>query len=536
MSGNRMPEFKNKGLDNAEVRGRRRETNVELRKNKRGDQMAKRRQMVETEIDVNSTQFTPITSERPSNVTLAQLPDIIHHLRSTDIEVVTEATQHCRVLLSKERNSPIQEVIDAGLVPVFVQFLMAYPHSKLQFEAAWTLTNIASGASHQTQCVVNHGAVPYLVKLLSHEDSDVVEQSVWALGNIAGDSSTYRDGVLQSGILPPLISLLSNPCSKITMRRNATWTMSNLCRGKDPQPDFEQVRPCVAVMAQLVQCADEEVMTDAAWALSYLTDGENEKIEAVVNSGVVDRLIQLLHHKSPSVVTPALRAIGNIATGTDAQTQCVLDAPGSLSAFAHLMTSNKEAIRKETCWTISNVTAGTTQQIQAVIDANLIPPLINAMEHGGYRTRKEAAWAISNLAAGGTKEHMMYLVNQGVISPLCKLLEFTDARLIKLVLDATLNILKNGIQNDGSNPFADYYEECSGMERIENLQHHEDNKVYEKAHEIIDNYFADEEEDDESNQGGGGFGQTTFANVNALSFGTAPAALPVAAAGGGFNF
>jgi hypothetical protein len=64
-------------------------------------------------------------------------------------------------------------------------------------------------------------------------------QAVWALGNVAGDSAKHRDLVLGCGGLLPLSQLL-NEQAKLSMLRNATWTLSNFCRGK-PQPNFEQV-------------------------------------------------------------------------------------------------------------------------------------------------------------------------------------------------------------------------------------------------------------------------------------------------------
>lgn len=484
----RLKEYKYMGKDPEECRRRRQESSVQLRKTKKEDTVLKKRNI---RLEGDEQIETIGDQDQESSQRQFSINEILICSQSDDPATKLNAVQSARKLLSSDKNPPIDQFIEANMLPILVQCLSQDEQPSLQFEAAWALTNIASGSSSQTQAVVLAGAVEHFLRLLDSPHQNVCEQAVWALGNIIGDGPQCRDLVIGLGVVEPLLKFIS-PEIPMSFLRNVTWVIVNLCRSKEPPPPLETIQKLLPALAFLIQNMDTNILVDTVWAISYLTDAGNSIIQMVIDAGFVPYLVPLLGHSEVKVVTAALRAVGNIVTGTDQQTQEVIDKD-ALKYFHALLNHPKPKINKEAVWFLSNITAGTQGQVQAVIDSGLMPQVIHLLSRGDLPTKREAAWCVNNLSLSGNKEQVAYVLQQGVVGPLCQALGIDDPQVLVVVMDALSNILKlaAGADDDLLSVTAQI-EECGGLDKIEELQSHRNEEIYKLAFDLIDKYFTED--------------------------------------------
>lgn len=398
-----------------------------------------------------------------------------------------------RKILSNENGPPIQPIIDANMVPRLIQFMLNDDELHLQLEAAWALTNVASGTTAQTQSIIDKGGIPCFIRLLQSKRAEVAEQAIWALGNIAGDSAVFRDLILKYQGLQPLLAIIQTATDK-TIIKHGVWAVSNLCRGK-PLPTLELVEAAIPVLSVVLQKDNEpEVLTDAAWAISYLARNE-PKIKEIVETGIIPSLVQHLSHSHLPLVIPCLRTIGNIVTGNEVQTDLVLQMPGFLERIFLLANHKKKAVRREACWTISNITAGTSAQIDMIMGTQEHVNLLMEIAMKDIpEVQREAAWVLSNATKNSNPMQIARIIEAGVMDCFIQLLNCQDSKTVEVVLEGIHNMLNWGAyaaaqSNSPENEFLVLFEQKEGVGKIEELQTHPNNEIYMRALKILEAHF-----------------------------------------------
>lgn len=94
------------------------------------------------------------------------------------------------------------------------------------------------------------------------------------------------------------------------------------------------------------------------------------------------------------------------------------------------------------------------------------------------------------MTSGGSIQHLTQLVGAGVLPPFCNLLEAKDWNVIIVILDGLTNILHAAEKIGQAERLAIMIEEVGGLDKIEALQHHQNEQVYQKSMAIIDTFFS----------------------------------------------
>jgi hypothetical protein len=147
---------------------------------------------------------------------------------------------------------------------------------------------------------------------------------------------------------------------------------------------------------------------------------------------------------------------------------------------------DRKAIRREACWALSNIAAGSSQQVQALFDATppVFPKVLEIVRTDTMDVRREALWVVVNGLESCSWESILYLVDTlQVLRVLCKLLSISDAAVLSVVLQCIRLLLKRAAEKD---QVARFIAKQADMNAIENLQSHRSPQVRQVALSLLE--------------------------------------------------
>ncbi|KAG9044596.1 Importin alpha subunit (Karyopherin alpha subunit) (Serine-rich RNA polymerase I suppressor protein) [Tulasnella sp. UAMH 9824] len=376
------------------------------------------------------------------------IPDIVSGIHSMDREVRLAATVKVRRLLQKlPPEEAAEPVINSGLLETVVG-LLSSDDLEFRAEAAWILTNVASGTSEQAGAVVEAGAIPKLVALFPCDSTDAMDNALWALGNIAGDSERLRDLAVQEGGVKPVLDILDAP-EKYTPKLldTASWALTCfLTPRRDADLGYGVTRHMIPVLIKLINnTTDEnsEPLVHAVQALNYISSNETAA-EAVLATGIAPRLIEFCTAKNYGLQFHALRCIGQFTAGTEASTEAAIQA-GLPAVLRTCIPSAHVDIRTSACWVASNIAAGSLSQAQSLFDNDLIPLILHVIsnQEEEIKPRHEASWILSTLVGKGKEGNdiLVRLVQANCMEAFVSGLSSPDHRTLLMLIEGIENVV-----------------------------------------------------------------------------------------------
>ncbi|KAI9011724.1 armadillo-type protein [Hyaloraphidium curvatum] len=425
-------------------------------------------------------------------------------VRDDHLRAVVLLRKFCCISEPEGEWNNVRAVVNLQAMPRLIE-LLGGKDAHVIYETSWLMTNICAGPSSYTVAVMKAGAVPVLVDLLKSPAWRVRWQAIWNLGNILGDSSSVKatafshapdmiDRMVRATDLTHVIDPDAEEyeLANTSVLRVCVWAIGNSARWDNKESDVERLSVALPLLLRLLHSTDDpQLLTEVLRTLKYVLhepryDCVAEHIDEKL-TGRLSELLKYLPHGEDSLTILVLRVLTNLSSGSDDQTQLVLEEQNVLDLLPEMMSHRNASIRLHSSMLLSNFCAGTSDQVQHVFDAGLLTPMVAGAQEleDDWKVARELIWALSNTTDSVRQKgnaqavgQMWTLVSNNVIPILLKALVASrsgngrsDASLFVRVSDALVNLFifsetpdANMAEAQKHEAFVQHFLSCGGLD------------------------------------------------------------------------
>ena len=492
---NRAKNFLAVDLD--DLKRRRAQVFVELRKQNRMEQVSKRRLLI-AQLPTNSSpsashHFHPILLSHSPNLStssdvekVALLATIIK-APSDPLLLINAIDALLRILTTGDEEVMVKTV-QCGLAAPLVD-LLSDSDSNLAYNSLWILTNLSAGAHDLVKTLMEAGLLLALPALLESESVEMVDQAIWALCNIAGDCVKYRDSIVKLGYHERVRRLLEVQNSEHLIS-SAVWLFANICRSL-PLPAKEVVQMGLEVAVRCFELCDKTLaLSDACNICEKATfHGDADMIDLVFRLNILPHLVKLTGSSDRRIATEALKAYANLLLGTGQQTDRVLDG-GALELFERMLATQAEDVRKEVMWALSNVAAGEVQQARRLVQHSIFAKVLEELACPKLTIKREACITISNLCGKHDIPITHCLLASNPLPLLLEALDIPDPHLQLVLIEGLGCFLRVCFAYQELDEGTKRFEALEGLSKLQTLATTENSQVYRAVESLLSELYG----------------------------------------------
>ena len=194
-------------------------------------------------------------------------------------------------------------------------------------------------------------------------------QKLWSRP-CAADCRELQGLVLKHGVVTTLLAAVDRFLGQTLLLQRGLWLLANLARPKPHNKDLLLAVPTLAKVL-LAGGQDKELLMHAATALSYVSiDDQACEILLAHHLNLIAVLVDWVK-QGLDFSLPCTVVLGSLCSGSADMTQAVV-AAGAVPAWVSYLrkcAGGTAAAVKSVLWALSNVSAGTSEQVQVLLDA-----------------------------------------------------------------------------------------------------------------------------------------------------------------------
>lgn len=256
--------------------------------------------------------------------------------KATDLESVRT---HVWLLSNLCRGTPKPDFdLVSPSLPILKR-LLYHNDGEVLIDTCWALSYLCEDTyAPSTQVLTNafsNSDVCRLVELAEHPNKDVQLAALRVMGNFVAGNESQTQLIIDNGALPCLLSLLSSTSTKEIIRQETCWLISNIAAGTEDQIQAMIDSGILCIVASLLSHVDSVISWEALGVLTRATAyGGSKQIKYLIEQGCINSMLELLRREDNDAETIrlVLEALDNVSqvstedTDGESHIKSILDA------------------------------------------------------------------------------------------------------------------------------------------------------------------------------------------------------------------